>query len=65
MPNAELSEILFIAMMFFVVIIISTVSIYLFVRQFKREKGEAAAQKQEKHSQIAKKEEVKESESET
>lgn len=39
MPNAELSEILFIAMMFFVVIIISTVSIFLFVRQFKREKA--------------------------
>jgi len=39
MPNAELSEILFIAMMFIVVTIISTVSIYLFVRQYNREKG--------------------------
>ncbi|HRH45290.1 MAG TPA: hypothetical protein PKY82_26865 [Pyrinomonadaceae bacterium] len=46
MPNAEFSEILFIAMMFIVVIIISTVSIFLFVRQFKREKKAAEEAKQ-------------------
>jgi flagellar basal body-associated protein FliL len=51
MPTAELSEILFIAMMFLVVIIISTVSIYLFIRQFKREKANAEAEKQKKNGE--------------
>ena len=55
MPNAELSEILFIAMMFIVVIIISTVSIYLFVRQFKREK--ALTEKKKKEAKKEKSEE--------
>jgi heme/copper-type cytochrome/quinol oxidase subunit 2 len=50
MPTAELSELLFIAMMFIVVIIISTVSIYLFVRQYKREKNAQKDANTEKRS---------------
>lgn len=40
MPKAELSELLFILIMFIVVTIISIVSIYLFIRQYNREKKE-------------------------
>lgn len=49
MPTAELSELLFIAMMFLIIIIISTVSIFLFVRQFKREKKATEAEKTAKN----------------
>jgi heme/copper-type cytochrome/quinol oxidase subunit 2 len=41
MPNTELSEILFILIMFVVVIIISVVTLFLFVKQFKKEKRDA------------------------
>jgi flagellar basal body-associated protein FliL len=47
MPKAELSELLFILIMFIVVTIISVVSIYLFVRQLKREKEAQAPAKSE------------------
>ncbi len=51
MPKVELSELLFIAMMFIVVIVISIVSIYLFVRQFKREKQATIERKNEKEKE--------------
>ncbi len=51
MPTAELSELLFIAMMFLIVITISTVSIFLFVRQFKREKKATEAEKLKKSAE--------------
>ncbi len=48
MPKAELSELLFIAMMFIVVTIISVVSIYLFIKQYKKEKLSSQEVKSEK-----------------
>ena len=51
MPKAELSELLFIAMMFIVVIVISTVSIYLFIKQFKKEKLASQKGKSEKEKE--------------
>ena len=51
MPKAELSELLFIAMMFIVVIVISVVSIFLFVRQFNREKQATIEKKNEQEQE--------------
>ncbi len=40
MPNTDLSEILLIAILMSLLIIISIVSIYLFIRQYKKEMSE-------------------------
>lgn len=48
MPRAELSELLLIAILMSVLIIISVISIYIFIRQYKKEMAENEKRKAEK-----------------